>query len=142
METLAPLQNGRRLGTLLGWDPMRFFDDFMAWQPPGSQVLWSASSVNVTHTDDGATVSVDLPGVDAADLDLSFGKGTLMITGKRGERTYRYSIALDDTIDPDRIDAKLDKGVLTVEAHKRPDAEPRKILVTSAQKSLDSGESK
>ena len=122
---------------------MRLIDGFMTWRPPGSEVVWSAfsSPVNVEHGDDGATITVDMPGVDASDLDLTFDAGTLSMTGKRGERTYQYSVALGDTIDPDQIDAQLDKGVLTVHAHKRPEAKPRKILVASAaQKTLDSGE--
>jgi HSP20 family protein len=142
MNNPAPYRNGRRFGTLLGWDPMHLFDSFMAWEPPGSEVVWSASPISVTQTEQGATVTVDMPGVDPADLELSFEKATLVITGKRGERTYRYSVALDDTFDPDRIEAQLDKGVLTIEAHKRANAKPRKILVKGAQKSLDSGEPK
>lgn len=145
MNNLAPYRNGRHIGTLLGWDPMRVFDDLVTWQPPGSEVVWSAfpSPLNVEHTDDGATITVDVPGVDAQDLDLTFEAGTLSITGKRGERTYQYAVALGDTIDPDHIEAQLDKGVLTVQAHKRPEAKPRKILVAGvSQKTLDSGESK
>jgi HSP20 family protein len=143
-NNLAPYRNGRRLGTLLTWDPMRLFDDLMTWQPPGSEVVWSAfhAPVNVVHTEDGATITVDMPGVDPADLELTFDSGTLAIAGKRGEQTYRYSIALGDTIDPDAIEAKLDKGVLTVHAHKRPEAKPRKILVAAPDKALGSGESK
>ena len=45
-------------------------------------------------------------------------------------------------IDPDTIEAKLDKGVLTVHAHKRPEAKPRKIRVATADKALEPGESK
>src|ERR1041384_7919798 len=143
MNTLVPYRNGRHFGTLLHWDPMRLFDDLVTWQPPGSEVVWSAfsSPVNVKHSDDGTIITVDMPGVDPDDLDLTFEAGTLSITGKRGEQTYHYSVALGDTIDPNQIDAQLDKGVLTVHAHKRPEAKPRKILVASAaQKTLDSGE--
>ena len=143
MSSLAPFRNGRRFGTLVGWDPMRLFDDLVTWQPPGSEVVWSAfsSPVNVKHSEDGATITIDMPGVDPNDLDLTFEAGTLSITGKRGEQTYQYSVALGDTIDPNQIDAQLDKGVLTIHAHKRPEAKPRKILVAcAAQKTLDSGE--
>lgn len=143
MSSLTAYRNGRRFGALVAWDPMRLFDDLATWQPPGSEVVWSAfsSPVNVKHSDDGATITVDMPGVDPNDLDLTFQAGTLSITGKRGEQTYQYSVELDDTIDPDQIDAQLDKGVLTVHAHKRPEAKPRKILVASAaQKTLDSGD--
>jgi len=144
MNNLVPDRNGRRFGTLLSWDPMRLFDDLMTWQPAGSEVVWSAyqSPVHVAHAEDGTTITVDMPGVDPADLDLTFENGTLAIAGKRGERTYRYSVALGDTIDADAIEAKLDKGVLTVHAKKRPEAKPRKILVATADKALESGGSK
>jgi HSP20 family protein len=134
---LTPYRNGRRFGTLLGWDPTRLFADLATLHPPGSEVVWSAfsSPLDVVHTDDGATITVDMPGVDAQDLDLTFEAGTLSITGKRGERMYRYAVALDDTIDPDQIDAQLDKGVLTVHARKRPEVKPRKILIGGASES-------
>jgi HSP20 family protein len=144
MNNLAPYRNGRRLGTLLSWDPMRLFDDLTTLQPPGSKVVWSAfqSPLHVTHTEDGATITVDLPGVDPNDLELTFDSGTLAIAGKRGEQTSHYSVALGDTIDPDAIEANLDKGVLTVHAHRRPETRPRKILVATPNKPLNPGDSK
>ncbi|MGE3546597.1 MAG: Hsp20/alpha crystallin family protein [Kofleriaceae bacterium] len=131
MNNVAPSRNGRRVGTLLGLDPARLLDDLMTWQPPGSEVVWSAYSapVSVTHCEDGVTVSVDLPGVSPEDLELTFEAGSLAIAGKRGERTYRYSVELGETIDPDGLDAQLEHGVLTVHARKRPEAKPRKIMV-------------
>ena len=143
MNNLAPYRNGRRLGTLLSWDPMRLFNDLITWQPPGSEVVWSAfqSPVNVMHTEDGATITVDMPGVDPADVEITFADGRLAIAGKRGEDTYRYTVALGDAIDPDRIEADLDKGVLTVRAHKKPEAKPRKIQLKAAStKSLGTGD--
>lgn len=83
------------------------------------------------YTDDGVTITIDMPGVDASDLDLTFEAATLAIAGKRGERTSSYSVALDATIDPTTIDAKLDKGVLVLQALKRPEAKPRKIVVNA-----------
>ncbi len=146
MNTLTPYSNGRRAGSLLSWDPMRLFDELMSWEPAGSQVVWSAfsSPVKVEATDDGATITADMPGVAPEDLDLTFENGTLAISGKRGEHTYRFSVALGDTIDPNAIEAELDKGVLTVHAHKKPEAKPRKIQLKAATeaKRLDSGENK
>jgi HSP20 family molecular chaperone IbpA len=99
-------RSGRRFGTLL--DPRRLFDDLMTWEPVGSEVVWSefAEPLNVDNTNDGVTISIDLPGVEASDLDLTFEAGTLAIAGKRGDRTYSYSVALDDTIDPSTIDPR------------------------------------
>src|SRR5689334_9560723 len=116
MNYLAPYRTGRRYGNLFSWDPVRLLDDLMRWQPPGSEVVWSAvrAPVDLQHGEDGTTLTVDMPGVDPQDLDLTFEAGTLSITGKRGARSYHYTAALGDTIDPGTIEAHLDKGVLTV----------------------------
>ena len=136
--------NAGRFGTLLTRDPMRLLDQLMVWQPPNSQVVWSAAAapVSAQRTDDGVLVTIDMPGVAPEDIDMTFQAGKLAITGKRGERTYSYSVVLGDQIDRDRLDASLDKGVLTVHAHARPEAKPRKIAITGSQKSIDVGESK
>lgn len=143
MNNLAPSRNGRRVGTVPSWDPMRLLDDLMTWEPPGAEVVWSAfpSPVNIVHAEDGAKITADLPGVEPDDLDLTYDRGTLAIAGKRGDQTYRYNVALGDTFDPDTIEARLANGVLVVHVRKRPEATPRKISLTST-KALDPGESK
>lgn len=127
-------------GSLLNWDPMRLFDDLV---PAGSRVVWSPyeSPISVTNDDDGTLISVDMPGVDRDDVDITYQAGELLIASKRGERMYRYRIALGDAFDPDRIEADLDKGVLTVRANKRPEAKPRKISLKGllSRKQLEDG---
>jgi HSP20 family protein len=129
MNTLT-FNNGRR-GSLLSWDPLRLFDDLMSWEPAGSQTVWSAyvSPIKVANDDDGSTITVDMPGIGPEDLELTFQDGNLAISGKRGERTYSYTVALGDAVDPEHIEADLDKGVLTVRAFKKPEAKPRKIAL-------------
>lgn len=138
---LISRSNGHR-GTLLSWDPLSMFDDLLRWEPPGGQTVWStvASPVRVESGDGGATITVDVPGVAPEDVDLTFDAGTLTITGKRGEQTYRYSVTLGDAFDPDGFEAQLAMGVLTVRAKKRPEAQPRKIAINAAAKALRSGD--
>ena len=121
--------NLRRFGTLLGWDPARLLNDLMSYHPPGSEVLWTPfrSPVQVRQDQDGASITVDLPGVDEKDIDLELEAGMLTIAGKRGEHTYRFRVALGDQLDPESLEASLDKGVLTVTARTRPESRPRKI---------------
>lgn len=145
LTTTPPLfSRTRRFGTLLDWDPMRLLaDDLLAHQPADSELVWSNVPVNVQTTADGATITVDLPGVAPEDVDLTFDRGRLAIAGKRGARTYRYAVTLDDSIDPDRLEAQLDKGVLVIHAHKKAEAKPRKIAITTtgapSGKTLDAG---
>jgi HSP20 family molecular chaperone IbpA len=137
MSNLVHFRNGRshQMPSLLSWDPLRIFDELMRWEPHGSQTLWSAmqSPLRVHDEEDSATITVDMPGVDAEDVDLTLHAGTLTITGKRGEHTYRYAVTLSDAIDPNSLDADLAKGVLTIKAHKRPEAKPRKIALKGGE---------
>jgi HSP20 family molecular chaperone IbpA len=146
MNNLVPFSNGRRVGSLLGWDPLRLVDDLLRWEPLGGETVWAPYTppINIQNTDDGATITVDMPGLGPDDVELTFQEGVLSISGKRDQRSYAYRVTLGDAFDADHIEAGLDRGVLTVHAHKKPEAKPRKIALKGAsqQKSLDTGDKK
>jgi HSP20 family molecular chaperone IbpA len=144
MNTLVPFSNGRRVGSLLSWDPLRLVDDLLSWEPLGGETVWAPYTppLKIQNSEDGATLTVDMPGLGPDDVELTFQEGVLAISGKRDQRSYAYRVTLGDAFDADHIEAELDRGVLTVHAHKKPEAKPRKIALKgrSQQKSLDSGE--
>lgn len=144
MNTHVPFSNGRRAGSLLSWDPLRLVDDLLSWEPLGGETVWAPYTppVKLENNEDGATLTVDMPGLGPDDVELTFQEGVLSIRGKRDQRSYAYRVTLGDAFDPDHIEAGLDRGVLTVYAHKKPEAKPRKIALKggSQQKSLDSGD--
>ena len=144
MNNLVPFSNGRRAGSLLSWDPLRLVDELLSWEPMAGETVWAPYTlpVKIQSTEDGATLTVDMPGLGPDDVELTFQEGVLAISGKRDQRNYAYRVTLGDAFDPDRIDAELDRGVLTVHAHKKPEARPRRIALKarSPQKSLDRGD--
>jgi HSP20 family molecular chaperone IbpA len=143
MNTLVPFTNGRRAGSLPSWDPLRLIDDLLSREPLGGETVWAPYTppVKVKNDDDRTTLTVDMPGVGPEDVELTFQEGVLSISAKRDQRSYAYRVTLGDAFDPDHIDADLDRGVLTVHAHKKPEAKPRKIALKGrSQKSLDSGD--
>ena len=120
---------------LLGWDP--FFG--------GRQVSAFAPTFEVKETSDQFVIKADLPGVDEKALDINVHHGVLSVAGhrdseerKEGETYALYerqfgsftrSFQLPDTADGDRVEAKLDSGVLGLTIWKKAEAKPRKILV-------------
>jgi HSP20 family protein len=142
MSNLIPYSNGRSgMPSLLGWDPTRLISDLFSWNPFGGETVWSAMPIHVKRDEDNVHLSVDLPGVDAKDVDITFERGALTIVAQRGEQSYRYSVQLGDEVDPASIEASLDKGVLTMKVAKRPEAKPRKIALSGAEaKRLEDGE--
>ena len=98
--------------------------------------------------DDAFVIAADLPGVHLENVDIQFDRGTLTISGARGatlpasekgqlrvfssERatgSFARSVRLPEHVDPEKIDATLTDGVLTVQVPKAASALPRKIPV-------------
>ena len=118
---------------LLNWDP------FFATRPLSA----FAPAFEVKETSDAFILKADLPGVEDKDLDVAVHAGMLTVSGSRqaeerkeGESYALYerqfgsfsrSFALPDTADGERIEAKLDQGILTLTIGKKVEAKPRKI---------------
>lgn len=127
------------------------FDHFFR-NPFGSE--WSESirgwggglSTDLAESGDEVTVRMELPGVEAGDVDINVTANMLTVSGeKQQEQTgkesdyhfverrfgsFRRSVQLPSTVDPDKVEAVFKNGVLTVTIAKRPEARPRKIKVT------------
>ena len=101
------------------WEPLRFFD----------QMRWPEGGPHVQQTDDAVIVTMDMPGVDVEDVELTLENGLLKIFGKRDSRTYTGMVAVGTEIDADRIESELKHGVLTIAAPKLATAKPRRIAV-------------
>jgi HSP20 family protein len=101
-------------------------------------------SVDIFETDKAITLLVDMPGVNADDLNVDLRDDTLTLTGDvnprvatPGELVYgeyetgRYyrQFSLSEVIAQDKIDAKLSDGVLRLTLPKVEKATPRRIAV-------------
>ena len=99
--------------------------------------------VSLDETDDEVRVEVELPGMDEKDVELILEDDHLVITGRvdreedadgeqgapkglaRYAASFRRVIPLRREIDRDKVDATLDKGVLTVVLPKTADSKQR-----------------
>ncbi len=128
--TRDPFQVAREL---IGWDP--FFS--------ARQVSAYVPAFEVRETNEAFVLKADVPGVAEADLDIAIHNNLLTISGTRRaeernegdsfalyERQYgsfSRSFSLPDTADANRVEAKLEVGVLTLTIWKKAEAKPRKI---------------
>jgi HSP20 family molecular chaperone IbpA len=102
--------------------------------------------VDIFETDHEITVLADMPGVAADGVNIELRDGVLTLNGdvKPWERPdesdvlsefeigkYYRQFALSDAIDQNRIDAKLEDGVLRLALPKAQKAVPRQITVTA-----------
>ena len=101
--------------------------------------------VNLTENKDKYFVRAELPGVKADELDLQVTGNKLAISGERKitaedesakyhrrEReagTFSRMIGLPGEVDSDKVEAKLENGILTVVVPKAEIAKPKQISV-------------
>ena len=101
--------------------------------------------IDIYETPDGLVLYADLPGVDSEGLDLQvqnnrltlFGRVTTDVPESAQMLHQEYHIGdflrsfiLSDEVDHDRIQAKLQNGVLRVELPRAARAKPRRIEVS------------
>ena len=123
-------------------------DLFSQFTGEGSSLLpWNgyAPSLDVSETDSIIEVRMDVPGVKPEDIDVQLSGNLLTIAGKRSEekeekgKTYHRversygsfsrSITLPCDVKDDKVDAKMEAGVLKVTLQKTDEAKTRKIKV-------------
>jgi len=128
-------------------DPYSLARELLNWDPfvPSRQASAFVPSFEVKETADSFVLRADVPGVAEKDLDVAVHNGVLTVSGSRQaeerkegesyaiyERQYgsfSRSFALPDLADGERIEAKLDAGVLTLTVAKKAAAKPRKIEI-------------
>jgi HSP20 family protein len=140
------------------WDPFRELDDLHGRMEQLMQSIWGGTrgrerpdeeaplwvpDVDIEETDDAWIVEAEVPGVNREDVNVEVRDSELMITGEIKEREragvlrrrtrrvgrFEYRVTLPGDADPDRIEATLDDGILTLRVPKPEQARPRRIEV-------------
>lgn len=137
------------------WDPFQMMRELLRFEPLGQAAPWIGDrgvgfvpTFDVKETKDGYLFRADLPGVKEQDLDISLTGNRLTVAGKRemeheeqGETWYAFersygnftrSFTLPEDVSSGDVRADLKDGVLTLVLPKRPEAQPKKISVTSS----------
>jgi HSP20 family protein len=147
--SLALRNSGNGNGTSVARyrDPFSMARELLSWGPFfGARPATAFSpSFEVKETTDSFVLKADLPGVLESDLDVAIHNNVLTVSGarqaeerKEGESYALYerqfgsfsrSFSLPDMADNERIEAKLENGVLTLMIGKKAEAKPRKIAL-------------
>jgi len=98
---------------------------------------------DIEEADDAYVVELDLPGVKPGDVDVEVRENELRVSGeiKESERKgilrrqmrrvgqFEHVVALPGEVDPDKVEAKLSDGVLTVRLGKSQVRKPRHVEI-------------
>lgn len=131
----------------------RILDEAFTGWPFGEQgsaitSAWFAPT-DVSEDANSLQITMEAPGVRPEDVKISLESNVLTIRGEKrnqseeqNERIHRFersygsferSFALPNTVDPEKISAAFEHGVLTVKVPKAERARPREIPVKASQ---------
>ena len=111
----------------------------------GRRSPWSTLA-DIEETEDAFVVEIDLPGVKADDVRLELRDNELHISGEYKEKErvgvlrrqtrkvgdFEYVVSVPGEVDPEKVDATLHDGVLSIQLGKANTAKPRKIEIKSS----------
>lgn len=139
MEPLRTLRN------LFHWEP---FQEFASLLPGERGMLSFLPPVEIKETKETYLFCLDVPGVKLTDIEVNVTGNRLTVTGKREEAkeektdtyyacernygTFSRSFTLPEGTETENVHADLSAGVLTIVVPKKPDVQPKKIVVKPA----------
>ena len=140
---------------LMRTDPFRELDR-LTQQVFGGQGTWSrptAMPMDAYRSGDEFVVAFDLPGVAADAIELDVERNELTVKAEQRPKADKQDVEvqvaerplgvfsrqlfLGDTLDTERITADYDAGVLTLRIPVLDKAKPRKISITSSDRSSE-----
>jgi HSP20 family protein len=129
------MTNGKTLDSLLD----TFFTGWtQAWQP----------RLDVFDASDGYTIVLEAPGLAEKDVSIECENGVLVVRGEkkpaapegatvlrseRGFGAFERRVELAPDVDAAGISAAMKNGLLTIRLPRKPEAQPRRIEVKSAE---------
>jgi len=107
-------------------------------EPFRRRELISLPAVDITEKENGYEIAAELPGLDEKDIEVKLSNGSLVIKGEKKEdrqekkKGYHLSerhygsferiFSLPPGVETDKVEAKFNKGVLTISLPKKPEA--------------------
>jgi HSP20 family protein len=105
----------------------------------------SVPATDIAETDKGYEITAELPGMSEKDIEVVAANGVLTIKGEKKEEkeekkkdyylserrygSFERRLQIPEGVDPDKIEASFNKGVLTVNLPKKPEAQkPQKKI--------------
>ena len=74
-------------------------------------------------------ITVDKPGIQKKDIELNVDKHTVNVTSKTEERDYSFNRTFTSELNPDKVTAKFNNGVLDITIQKAEEYKGKKIAI-------------
>jgi len=135
------------MSMLLRFDPFRELDRALEQTLEGSRFRRASVPMDAYRHGDTFVVHFDLPGVDPASIDIEIERNVLTLKAERSWRPvegdevvaaerphgqFSRQLLVGDGLDPDRMHASFEHGVLTLTIPVAERSRPRKVEVSTA----------
>lgn len=129
---------------LMRYDPFRELDRYSESLLGGGPTRAPWMPLDAVRRGDRVELRLDLPGVAPDSIDVDVERNVLTVRAERhwapqdgdevlaqerNQGTFSRQVLLGDTLDPDRLEAHYDQGVLTVRVPVAEQAKPRKVEI-------------
>lgn len=129
------------------WDPFTelesLYDEMSRIMERFTGEMPMVPPADIEETDDSFIIEMDVPGVKREDLTVEVRDSQLHIRGEIKEReskgvwrrksrpsgTFDYLVSIPGEVDPEKVEATLNEGVLGVRLGKAEHAKPRQIEI-------------
>src|SRR5467141_2483214 len=159
MTVLTRFEPFREFSTLQDRMNRLFRETYNEGQDQSLAASTFAPSVDVYEDEHNVTLKIEVPGIDEKDIDVRIENNTLTVHGERKlekeekeenfrrvERQYgsfTRTFTLPSTVDPEKVQASYEKGVLKIKLAKKAEAKPKQIKVNvGSERTLEGKEAK
>ena len=120
-------------------------DGLFGMAPAGMAVRMPAmpTAADIEETDDAFMVDIDLPGVKPGDVNVEVRENELRLSGEIKEKErkgilrrqtrrvgqFEHVVRLPNEVDPDKVEATLHDGVLSIRLGKSRSRQPKRVQV-------------
>ncbi len=132
-------------------DVFDVFDRGLGLFTPVSAAGLTAPRVDVRETNEAYVMDMDLPGITEKDVEINLkdrvlsissvkeaekeekkDEGTQYLIRERRSAYFSRRFTLPEDIDAEKVEANFKNGVLTVTIPRKPESQPRQILIKTA----------
>jgi HSP20 family molecular chaperone IbpA len=120
-------RTARPVADWFGLEPL----DLLGLYAPFANTATKATGFDIARTETGYVAEIPVPGYAPNQIEVTYKDNVLSISGKTERRSFTRSLVLPDEIDPEHVSANVEHGMLTLKLDRRPEAEPKRIPVSS-----------
>jgi len=114
------------------------FPELYQWNPLRLGGPARSLPLDVYETENDRVIRMEVPGVRKKDIEIELENAVLSVRAKRQDKgesgesmvELSRSVSVGDDIDPEKIKAHLENGILTLNLPKREHAKPKQITIS------------